>query len=83
MSEETCLVAMRVTSLDPRNRLPGAEAICVVCNAKVWVSASSPPTDIIWCERCALDLIESGRDIMAPTERQISAIVAHLRRSKH
>ena len=47
---------------------------CKLCLSPVWVSASSPKADDIFCSHCALDMVEPGDTVGDLTERQIADI---------
>lgn len=47
---------------------------CKLCASPVWVSASSPKADEIWCVRCAMDMAAPGDKVEPLTERQIADI---------
>jgi hypothetical protein len=47
---------------------------CDFCLKTVWVSASSPKADEIWCLWCAVELAEPYQWVGKPTERQIADI---------
>ena len=67
----TALVCMRRRDL----RVPPVKCRlgrCDLCLEAVWVSASSPKADEIFCSRCALDMAKPGDKVGAPTKRRIA-----------
>jgi hypothetical protein len=47
---------------------------CDMCLEAVWISASSPKADQIFCSHCALDMAEPGDTVGELTERQLADI---------
>jgi hypothetical protein len=79
MSEETVLVCMLVTDL-ARPPVKSRRVKCGVCQAKVWVAASSPKVKRIWCVPCSIDMSAGEQTGVAPlTARQRDDIAAALR----
>jgi hypothetical protein len=71
--ERTVLVCMRRSEL----RVPHVKCRldrCRLCLEAVWVSASSPKADEIFCSHCALDMARPGDSVRELTELQIADI---------
>jgi len=47
---------------------------CGLCLEPVWISASSPKVDVIWCTRCAMDMAEPNQKVARITKRQAADI---------
>jgi hypothetical protein len=81
MSEETVLVCMLVTELKAPP-VKSRRAQCGICGARVWVAASSPEVDRVWCVPCWADMAAGDETVMAGplTARQKADIAAALAR---
>jgi hypothetical protein len=73
MSERTVLVCMRRSDLR-HPRIKSRLDRCRLCLEAVWISASSPKADDIFCVYCAADMAEPGDKAAPITERQIADI---------
>ena len=73
MSQRTALVCLRRSDL----RVPPVKSRlgrCRLCLQAVWISASSPKADKIFCKQCAIATVEPGDEVGPLTERQIADI---------
>jgi hypothetical protein len=76
------LVCLRKESGKPPP-VPSVGGVCDVCSASVWVAASSPAADTLWCWECAAVMIAQSEKqgkpvIMArPTAMQLLDLAAH------
>ena len=73
MSERTALICRRRSDqgVPPVKSRFGR---CDLCRLAVWIAASSPKTDEIFCRQCAADMIEPGDKFAPLTKRQIADI---------
>jgi len=81
--EERIVVVMRVADAPPSTAVRKRGARCDICNAKVWVSRTSPRAARYRCFRCAVDTIPGDAKFEPLTEAQKAEIAAALSKRRN